>query len=74
MMRSADKTYVLADSTKNWTRLSGDLCQSFRNLPDDHRTAECQRSSWRRSERGVGGQITSLVQVSQNREPLAEAI
>lgn len=74
MMRSADQTYVLADSTK-----FGHAClATFANLAEIHLTitdrgmpAEFVEAF---KKRGVRCQITSLDRVSQNREPLAEAI
>ena len=73
-MRSADETYVLADSTK-----FGHAClATFANLSEIHLTITDRGMPAQFVEafrkRGVGCQIASLDRVSQNREPLAEAI
>ena len=74
MMRSADESYVLADSTK-----FGHACLStFANLSDVHLTitdfgmpAEFAEAF---TKRGVRFQVVNVDQTPEDREPMAEAI
>jgi DeoR family transcriptional regulator, aga operon transcriptional repressor len=74
MMRSADESYVLADSTK-----FGHAClATFANLSEIHLTitdfgmpAEFAEAF---TKRGVRFQVVKLDQMPEDREPLAEAI